>query len=300
MPPKNLLIEKRVLRKSKNWLKGNLGKVTVVYTDVDGTLLGPAGCLFLTSQKKYTLKPAEAIIKAHQHNFDIVMISGRSARQLHGDARILGFKNYIAELGCQITYNLGKETILNTGELILPGKTILESINRSGAVELLFKTFPGRLEFHTPWSEGRECTHVFRGYIDVSYANQILKEKGYLNLEVIDNGIIHTLGNLNKDLPEIHAYHLIPKGTGKHIGLKKDREIRKILKEETVAIGDAFADLALASEVGALFLVKNALNGNSGLADAALKYENVFFTEEEMGLGFAEVIDFLVEEICAT
>ncbi|MDI6891988.1 MAG: HAD hydrolase family protein [Actinomycetota bacterium] len=287
--------KRRCLRANRRWLSENLGRVRVVYTDVDGTLLGPGGCLFLAANKKYTLKPAKAIIAAQKRGLDIVMISGRSARQLHGDARILGLKNYIAELGCQIVYDLGRKNILNVGDFPCEGKTVLEAINESGAVDLLFQTFPGKLEYHTPWSEGRECTHVFRGYIDVGFANELLRERGHDDLEVVDNGIIHTLGGL-KGIPEIHAYHLLPKGGGKPAGLRRDREIRNIPKRETVAIGDAFADLALAPEVGALFLVRNALNGNTGLAEEIVKYKNVFVTEEEMGLGFAEVIDYLVKE----
>ncbi|HAW60534.1 MAG TPA: hypothetical protein DCW86_03610 [Actinobacteria bacterium] len=287
--------KRRCLKVNRRWLNENLGRVRVVYTDVDGTLLGPGGCLFLTADKKYTLEPAKAIIAAQKRDLDIVMISGRSARQLHGDARILGLKNYIAELGCQIVYDLGREIILNVGGFPCGEKTILEAINESGAVDLLFQTFPEKLEYHTPWSEGRECTHVFRGYIDVDLANELLRENGHDDLEVVDNGIIHTLGDL-KDIPEVHAYHLLPKGGGKPAGLRRDREIRGIPKRETVAIGDAFADLVLAPEVGALFLVRNALNGNAGLAEEITKYENVFVTEEEMGLGFAEVIGYLAKE----
>ncbi len=292
------LLKKRGLKNNTNWLKKNLEKTQVIYTDVDATLVGTRGSIFLTATGEYTLEPAKAIVDVHKSDIDMVMISGRSARQLFGDARLLGFKNYIAELGCEIVYDLGKKIIENPGCCRVTEENLFETIAKSGAVKLLFEKYPGRLEYHTPWSENRKCTHVFRGFIDVKEAIKLLEENGFSWLTMVDNGIIKRWGTLNKNLPEIHAYHLLPKLTGKPEGLKRDREIRKIPKERTVAIGDAFSDIILAPYVGAFFLVRNALNGNNGIDKEIMKHENVFITENEMGLGFAEMVEFLVEEIC--
>jgi len=291
------LLKKRGLKNNAEWLKKNLKKIQVIYTDVDATLVGAYGSLFLTANGEYTLEPARAIVEAHKNGIDVVMISGRSARQLFGDARLLGFKNYIAELGCEIVYDLGKKVVENPGCYRITEENLFETIAKSGAAELLFEKYPDRLEYHTPWSENRKCTHVFRGFIDVEKAKKLLEENGFQEFTIVDNGLIKRRGTLNKDLPEIHAYHLLPKKTGKPEGLKKDRGIRKIPKECTVAIGDAFSDIALAPNVGAFFLVRNALDGNDGIDKEVLKYENVFITENEMGLGFAEMVKFLVSEI---
>ncbi|MDO8886860.1 HAD hydrolase family protein [Candidatus Oleimmundimicrobium sp.] len=291
------VMAERSLKNNTDWLKANLKKIKVLYTDVDGTLVGARGSLFLTANGEYTLEPAKAIVETHKNEIDVVMISGRSARQLFGDARLLGFKNYIAELGCEIVYDLGKKIIENPGCCQITEATLYETIAKSGVVELLLKKYPDRLEYHTPWSESRKCTHVFRGFIDVKEAINLLEENGFSEFTLADNGIIKRRGTLNKDLPEIHAYHLLPKATGKPEGLKKDREIRNIPKECTVAIGDAFSDIVLAPHVGAFFLVRNALSGNNGMEKEIMKYENVFVTETEMGLGFAEVIKFLIGEI---
>ncbi len=292
------IMAERSLKNNAEWFKKNLKKPRVIYTDVDATLVGPRGCLFLTADGEYSLEPARAIVDALKNGIDIVMISGRSARQLFGDSRLLGLKNYIAELGCEIVYDLGRKVIENPGNCQITEEDLFKTIAKSGAVELLFKKYPGRLEYHTPWSENRKCTHVFRGFINVEGAKKLLKENGFTEFTLVDNGIIKRRGTLDKDLTEIHAYHLLPKSSGKPKGLRKDREIRKIPKEYTVAIGDAFSDIALAPEVGAFFLVRNALNGNDGIDKEILKYENVFITENEMGLGFAEMVEFLVEEFC--
>jgi hypothetical protein len=108
------------------------------------------------------------------------------------------------------------------------------------------------------------------------------------------NGAIGAQGNL-KELPEIHAYHLLPRLSGKCEAVKKDRDLRKTPKESTIAIGNAASDLTLANEVGAFFLVKNALFQDSEIEEKISQFNNVFITDEEMGLGFAEVINFLVE-----
>ncbi len=273
-----------------------VGPVRTVYTDVDGTLVGARACFFLDANSKYTLKPAEALLTAHKNNLDIVMVSGRNRHQLLEDARLLGTKNYIAELGCQIIYQLGKEIIVNADKLLKknPDKSIFEIIAGSGAVEILFKAFPDCLEYHTPWSKQRECTHLFRGFIDINLADQLLKDNGHYYLKIVDNGVIGRQGTL-RDLPEIHAYHLLPRQSGKPEAVKKDREIRNIPKESVVAIGDAASDLDLAKEVGAFFLVKNAIIQDSQIEKKVEQFDNVFITSEEMGLGFAEVIDLLAQ-----
>ena len=40
---------------------------------------------------------------------------------------------------------------------------IHEQVDRSGAPALLLERYAGRLEYHTPWSRGREVSHLFRG-----------------------------------------------------------------------------------------------------------------------------------------
>ena len=272
-----------------------LDSVKVVYTDVDGTLVGPGGCFFLDAQQRFTLKPARALRSAHQKNLDLVMVSGRNRFQLLEDARLLGTKHYVAELGCQIVYHLGREVLLTADKFLVkhPNKNIFQVIAASGAVEMLFERFAGCLEYHAPWSDQRECTHLFRGYIDVDLANRLLVDKDFSYLKLVDNGVIKRIGTL-KELPEIHAYHLLPKESGKAEAVEKDMKTRNLSKRSVVAIGDAVSDLELANKVGALFLVKNSVIHDSSIRQALEQFDNVFLTSNEMGLGFAEVLDFLL------
>ncbi|MBS3908628.1 MAG: hypothetical protein KGZ93_03195 [Actinobacteria bacterium] len=269
--------------------------VKVVYSDVDGTLFGPGGCLFKNEDHEYTAAAAQAILACHLHRIDVVLVSGRNRHQLHGDARILGFQNWIAELGCQLVYGMGETVVLNAGDFRTEGKTVWEAIEAGGAPALLLESYAGLLEYHLPWSQNRECTHIFRGRIDTEEANELLAREGFADVKIIDNGEVRRRSErLRADIPEIHAYHLLPAASGKASAVRKDRELRAIPKETTIAIGDSASDLALAPEVGALFLVKNAITKNSGLLDAVKNYPNVFVTNHAMGAGWAEAIHYLI------
>ena len=289
------VIQKKSIRTNQEKIKNLLGEIKVIYTDVDGTLLGPDGCFFLDTERQYTLKPAQALVAVLERNIDIVMISGRHIRQLRENARVFGFKNYIAEMGTQIVYNLGEEVILNLGDFKKTEESVFKTIEKSGVLDLLRQTYQRKLEDHTPWSSERDCTPLFRGYVDVNEANELLRQKGYENLVLVDNGVIPRKSE-TLDVPEMHAYHLIPRGVGKESGIKIDRRIRKIPKKAAIAIGDAVADLPFAQEVGAFFMVKNGLVKNSHLAEQILEAENIFVTENEMGLGWAEVVEWITQE----
>lgn len=267
-----------------------LRDIKVIYTDVDGTLLGPDGSLFTTTKGRYSLYPAKALVSLKEHGIDIVMVSGRSRRQLFADARILGLRNYIAELGCENVYNLGERVYLNAPNVKLIDNSLHKTIGKSQAPQLLLENYRGYLEYHTPWSRNRECTHVFRGFLNIKEVNTLLLENGYDWLQVIDNGLIHRRGNLKKDIPEIHAYHLLPTGGGKESGVKRDLERRGFSKNQAIAIGDAVSDLSIAKEVSALFLVANAFTKHTDeIYDGLRLSGNVFVTPLQMNLGFAQV-----------
>lgn len=283
-------IEDRLLKNNIEHIRELCKDLKVIYSDVDGTVVGPEGSFFLNAEKKVTLHPARAIVKIIENEIDLVLVSGRSRHQLGADARILGFKNYISELGCLIVHDLGKKIFTLTEEM-KADNSLYCKITNSGAPELLLLKYKGFFEYHTPWSEGRECTHVFRGYINTEEAINFLKKEGYDDLTIIDNGIIHRRGTLDAGIEEIHAYHLLPEAAGKEKGIKKDIGIRGFSKKNAIAIGDALCDVTMADEVAALFLVQNALTEHSPEVACSIEnYNNVFITTNKMGNGFAEII----------
>lgn len=270
----------------------------VIYTDMDGTLLGPGGCLFKDSKHEFTSTPVHAVLRCHVKGIDIVPVSGRNNKQLRSDSRILGFNNWISELGCQIVYNQGEQIVLNTGDIEPLDSTIWEQIQESGVISLLFNEFPGQLEYHDPWAQDRECTHLLRGQIDLSLANKILLENGFGNLVIIDNGKVRRrTQRLNSNITDIRAYHLLPRASNKASAVDKDIALRNIPRNHTIAIGDSCADLQLANSVGALFLVRNALRDSVNLLENIHNFNNVFITSQEMGLGWAEVANYFADRI---
>ncbi|MDD5747747.1 MAG: HAD-IIB family hydrolase [Actinomycetota bacterium] len=281
------------LRNNIEWIRQNLMPVKVVYSDLDGTMLGPVGCFFRDADFGLTIKPALALLNALSRNVDIMLVSGRHRSQLRETARILGCRNYVAELGTEIIYDLGANVLVNIGELEVPSGSVYDYIISTGVVDFLLDRYQRKLEMHTPWSEERDCTPLMRGYVDVKEAKKLLEENGFSQFDIIDNGVI-ARKSPSLDTRETRAYHIVPKGVSKEQAVLRDREYRTIKKEETVAVGDAEADLPFADVVGAFFLVRNGLESNPHLARVVDETENIFVTEEKMGLGWAEVLDVLL------
>lgn len=223
------------------------------------------------------------------------MVSGRNNGQLREVARLLGLSNYIAELGCLTFYNRGEEIITNHNYPVPEGMNLRQAITESGAPGLLLDHFSGRLEYHTPWSERQECTHLFRGLIDIKLAQELLDGKGFSNLKLMDNGECRRPGEL-KPSSQIRAYHLLPKEAGKAAAIAADLERREIPVANAVALGDSLADLEMAKSVGTFFLVGDGYKRDSRLCDELLSFENAFVTTKMMGLGWAEVAKILLSQ----
>src|SRR5437870_1400544 len=162
-------------------------------------------------------------------------------------------------------------------------------MDRTGVVRLLFDAFPGRLEHHSPWSAWRDYTELFRGFVDTVEADRILSDAGFAWLGLHDNGLLHG-GYLGLAPGEAHAYHLMPNGVDKGSAVALDRARRGFDRSETIAVGDAIADLALAPEVGALVLVRDAVESDSGLAAAAAAIPNVYVSKRPGNLGWCDAM----------
>lgn len=278
---------------SSERLASLLAQISIVYTDLDGTLLGPGGSVFFDAGGQPTLEPADALLDALNASLQVVPVSGRNKLQLLNDVRMLGLKDYIAEAGCLIIHNRMDEQWRCVGDFPETSGTICEAIVAEGADELLFAAFPGRIEYHTPWTGQRECSLLLRGNVDLSAAQQTL-EPAELPLRLIDNGIIHPKNHTLVGVEEIHAYHLLPAASSKPAAVRQDLELRSMGSSRAVAIGDSLSDLEIAGEVAAFFLVANALD-DGAIAEAADSYDNVFVTSRPMGLGWAETVRAILD-----
>jgi len=249
-------------------------EIRCVYTDLDGTLLGRGASLFRTAEGDFTLLAARALEACHRARVEVVIKSGRRRAQVMEDARLLGQSAYIFEVGAGLT--IDGETTFLTGEFApRGGESVHDQIAATGAPELLLGRYEGRLEYHAPFHLGREVSHVFRGSVDAGEANELLRAEGHTALRLVDNGEIG---------PETHTFHLIPAYVSKARAVAAHMRARGYAREECVAVGDSREDLAVAEVVGRLFLVANAVAGDS------TAFPNVERTEAAMSEGFYEAI----------
>jgi phosphoglycolate phosphatase len=265
-------------------------RVSTVYTDLDGTLLGPGGSLFAVPGGGWSTEPALAVAALLRAGVDLVVVSGRTRNQIREVARIIGAKAYMAELGGLLVYRSGwTEEVVRVDGVSRGLGTAADAIDRSGAAGFMLEAYPGRLEPHAPWAfVDRECSVLFRGHIDVDEARARLSETGYGWLDVLDNGIL--TGGRDRfpslQVDEVHVYHLVPAGVSKRAAISLDRARRKLGADECIVVGDSPSDAAAAAEVGAVFIVANGAPAMRGerLAD------NVFLLDRPNGLGFAEAV----------
>jgi len=275
-------------------IKSLLSRVPVVYSDVDGTLTGPGGCFFLNAQREFTVESAQALVRALRAELDIVLVSGRTKGQLFENARFMGLRNYIAELGTETVYDLGEETVLNPGSFGPECKDILARIVETGVLDWLETQYRGRLEPHLPWAANRDCTPIFRGLVDPEELNRRMEEVTP-GLILLDNGVI-PWKSPTLQVPHTRAYHLMPRGVTKELAVARDMERRGFERRNTIAIGDAEADLAFAGVVGVFFLVRNGLHASPRIVEELPKHPNVFVTEHFLNEGWAEVINLVIDE----
>ena len=259
-----------------------------VYTDLDGTLLGPRGSLFRDPVGNFSLRQARALEACHRAAVEVVIMSGRREAQVLSDARLLGQTSYIYEAGCGVMID-GERTLL-TGDWGIDedGATPAERIRAAGIPELLFEHFEGRLEWHAPWHTGRELSLLMRGRVDVAEANALLRERGHQDLRFLDNGAIGR--RLEGIEGHAHAYHLVPGGASKAKGVAFHLRARGYDPELCIAVGDSIEDLEAAASVGRFFVVANGPERDEALREALPRFANATVTEGAMGDGFYEAV----------
>jgi len=249
-----------------------LARTRLLYTDLDGTLLGRGACLLKTGDGEPTLDGATAAMELNRAGRPVVICSGRNAKQLREVTRILGWDDFIAELGTVRSYGRGTRTVYDTGDwpdgATREGETPYEAIVRVGALDTLQAQFPGLIEYHDPWHLDREVTHVLRGNVPVAAAQASLDTLD-LPVVLVDNGIIHPPRHTLVGVTEVHAYHLVPAGVSKARALAADLSERGLGREDAIAIGDSAADIRMGDAVGLVVVVRNGLDDPVLVAHAA-------------------------------
>jgi hydroxymethylpyrimidine pyrophosphatase-like HAD family hydrolase len=264
-------------------------RVRAVYTDLDGTLFGPGSSLFSDAGGGVTIRPAEAVAALHRASVSLIPISGRTLLQVREAARILGARDFVAELGGLVSLDGEAEVLRAAGAAGDYGKPV-EAMARSGAAALLMEAFDGKLEPHAPWAfEPREVSMLLRGHVDLARARRVLEDAGHGWLDLRDNGVIaRRFPHLSVE--EVHAYHLLPRGVTKAAAVAEHARRRDLPPEDCLVIGDSESDAEISPRVGAVCIVAN---GASSIENPARG--EIYVTDGAYGEGFAEAVEGLVQ-----
>jgi len=267
-------------------------RARIVYTDLDGTMVGPRGSFWHTAGRELTDGPAAALLELHHAGVPLVLVSGRTYEQVIEAARIFAADGAIAELGATISWNGGRSTHRLGGELPaeFDGRTPMAVMAELGVVDRLMAEHPGRLEWHAPWHATHEADALLRGTVDPLAVDAWLAERGLGWLTLKDNGALPRTSRMTLDgdaLPRV--YHLMPRGISKGAAIAWDLERRGLTPADAVAIGDSVSDLEMAPAVGRLWITANGA-AVDGMADRIAAVPNVGVTDGAMGEGWAQAV----------
>lgn len=261
--------------------------VQVLYSDLDGTMVGPGGCFVRSPDGSLTTEPTLALVQLLAAEVQLVLVSGRTRPQLQEAARIFGAEGFIAEMGAIVGWDHGRRSsVLPSAapeEFAGPLVAQLESV---GLVDALLARFDGMLAHHAPWHLGHETDVMLHGQVDVDEVEKWLVAQGYPWLTFVDNGRLPWRPMPGVDGP-IHIFHLMARGLSKGRGVAIDLDRRGLTAEHAVAVGDSLSDLDMASYVRQFFLVANGAQVPS-IRIAAEALPNVTVCEGSLGHGWAE------------
>jgi phosphoglycolate phosphatase len=261
-----------------------------LYVDLDGTLLGPNASLLTGAGERFSLLAARALEACARVGAEVVIYSGRRQSSVFEAARMIGSSAFIFELGCGLVLDGELEWLTDGVVPSAEAGTIYDQIEASGAPALLLDRYADQLEYHLPWSQHRDVSHLFRGEVDIDEANALLAECGFEWLRLVDNGVVRAASEQMPGLPVIHACHLIPAGASKARGVAAHMRARGYAREECIAVGDSREDMETASVVETFWLVANALERDLTLGTDASARPGLRIASESYGAGVYEAV----------
>jgi phosphoglycolate phosphatase len=264
--------------------------VRCLYVDLDGTLLGPDASLLTGADGRFSALGVRALEACARADVEVVIYSGRRQSSVFDAARLIGSRAYVFELGCGLVVDDELEWLTDGVVPSDEGGTIYAQIEASGAPALLLDRMAGKLEYHAPWSRGREVSHLFRGHVDLSEVTALMDSEGFGWLRLVDNGVIRAAAEQMAGMPVIHAYHLIPGGASKARGVARHMQIRGYAPEDCIAAGDSREDMEAVSVVGTFWLVANALERDLTLGQEVAGRRGVRIASESYGAGVYEAV----------
>jgi hypothetical protein len=234
-----------------------------VYLDLDGTLLGPGGCLLRAGDGAFTHDGVRALELLHAAGVPVILTSGRSALRLEAVRAAVGADAVLPEMGA-----------LDAGYPTAPGQSVFEAIAATGVPGALLEAEPGLWE-HLPARPGRQGGHVFAGAVG-PHAYALVERLSGGALRLADNGRIGE---------GVHVFHLLPANASKANAVARDVAARGCDAARCLAVGDSLQDLDMGMAVGAVAIVANGADADPALADAA-----PWITRGSHGAGVLEAV----------
>lgn len=268
--------------------------VRVVYSDLDGTMVGPYGCFFHDVDAQPTLEPARALVDLLATDLQLVLVSGRTRPQLQEACRIFGADGYVGEMGAVLGWDRAtRSSVLRGAMPETYDTTPVQVLHDLGVVDRLFERYAGQLEYHAPWHLGHDADVMLRGSVDVVEAQHWLADAAVPWARLRDNGMLPRRGLAAVDGP-VHVYHLMPDGLSKGQGVAADLARRGLCAQDAVAVGDSVSDLEMAPYVARLFLVANGAAAPA-TATAAAALDNVTVCTGTNGSGWVEAVRWALQ-----
>jgi hydroxymethylpyrimidine pyrophosphatase-like HAD family hydrolase len=261
-----------------------------LYVDLDGTLLGPGASLLRGADGRFSSLAVRALEACWRADVEVVLYSGRRQQSVFESSRLIGSSSYVFELGCGLVLDGELEWLTGGVEPSAEAGSIYDQIEASGAPALLLERYAGRLEYHTPWSIGREVSHLFRGSVDLDEVPSLLSGAGLGWLRLVDNGVVRARGEQMTDLGVVRAYHLVPAAASKARAVARHMQARGYAPADCIAAGDSREDMDTAEVVGTFWLVANALDRDPTLADEVAGRSGVRVASEGYGAGVYEAV----------
>jgi phosphoglycolate phosphatase len=261
-----------------------------LYVDLDGTLLGPGASLLRGGDGRFSALGVRALEACWRADVEVVLYSGRRQSSVFEAARMIGSSSYVFELGCGLVRGDELEWLTDGVVPSAERGSIFDQIEATGAPALLLERFPGQLEYHTPWSIGREVSHLFRGSVDLGAAGELLEAAGLGWLRLVDNGVVRAHAEQMAGLPVVHAYHLIPAAASKARAVARHMQTQGYVSGDCIAAGDSREDMDAATVVDTFWLVANALERDPTLADEVVGRPGVRIASESYGAGVYEAV----------